>query len=106
MVLVVGGNETQPTNVVLKCHSAVAILIGNLYIANIMGSLVDYVSVISRRDNIFQERLDIANMIMHEIDVSEETQESVRDFFFSTRMSLEQQEELITFKELISPSLK
>jgi hypothetical protein len=53
MVLVVGGNDTCPSNVLLKYYSALAILVGNLYMANIMGSLVDYGSVISRRDNAF-----------------------------------------------------
>ena len=44
MVLVVGGNETAPSNVVLKFYSAAAIFIGNIYMANIMGSMANYVS--------------------------------------------------------------
>ena len=53
MVLVVGGNETAPSNVNLKYFSAMAILIGNLYIANITGSMKNYITIIQRRDNQF-----------------------------------------------------
>ena len=53
MVLVVGGNETGPSNVMLKFVSTACILIGNLYMAKIMGSLADYASVIGRRDSSF-----------------------------------------------------
>jgi hypothetical protein len=53
MVLVVGGNETFPSNKMLKYYSAGAILVGNLYMAQIMGSMANYVTVISRRDSHF-----------------------------------------------------
>lgn len=89
MVLVVGGNETYGPNKLLKYFSAGAILVGNLYMAQIMGSMANYVSVISRRDNNFQEKLDVANTIMHEINLSSKTQNQVRDYFYQTRHSLE-----------------
>ena len=73
MVIVVGGNETGPSNVMLKFMSTANILIGNLYLAKIMGSMADYVTVISRRDNKFEEKLDVANTIMDEIKVSNVT---------------------------------
>jgi hypothetical protein len=70
MVLVVGGNETAPSNVILKFYSAAAIFIGNIYMANIMGSMANYVMVISRRDDAFEEKLDVANSIMSGINIS------------------------------------
>ena len=73
MVIVVGGNETGPSNVMLKFMSTANILIGNLYLAKIMGSMADYVTVISRRDNKFEEKLGVANTIMDEIKVSNVT---------------------------------
>lgn len=106
MVLVVGGNETAPSNVMLKYYSAAAITIGNIYMANIMGSMANYVSVISRRDTQFENKLDVANTIMHGINVSSDTQDRVREYFFSTRMNFERQSEMVQFLELISPSLK
>ena len=95
MVLVVGGNETAPSNVMLKYFSAAAITIGNIYMANIMGSMANYVSVISRRDTQFENKLDVANTIMHGINVSSETQDRVREYFFSTRMNFERQSEMV-----------
>jgi hypothetical protein len=70
MVLVIGGNETVPSTIGLKFFSAAAIFLGNLYIANIMGSMANYVSVIQRRDNSFDYKLDIANSIMSGIHIS------------------------------------
>lgn len=89
MVLVVGGNETAPSNVALKFYSAAAIFIGNIYMANIMGSMANYVAIISRRDDVFLEKLDIANSIMSGINISTVTQNEVRSFFYTTRASLE-----------------
>jgi hypothetical protein len=106
MVLVVGGNETAPSNVTLKFFSAAAIFIGNIYMANIMGSMADYLTVIDRRDDAFEEKLDVANSIMSGINISSKTQNEVREFFYSTRVSLEQQREMEEFLGLISPSLK
>lgn len=106
MVLVIGGNETVPTTVGLKFFSAAAILIGNLYIANIMGSMANLVSIIQRRDNTFDYKLDIANSIMSGINISGSTQSEVRSFFYQNRISSEAQKEIIQFMSLISPSLK
>jgi hypothetical protein len=106
MVLVVGGNETAPSNVILKFYSAAAIFIGNIYMANIMGSMANYVLIISRRDDAFEEKLDVANSIMSGINISSKTQNDVREYFYTTRQSLEQQTEMEQFLTLISPSLK
>ena len=106
MVLVVGGNETAPSNVSLKFYSAAAIFVGNIYMANIMGSMANYVAIISRRDDVFLEKLDIANSIMSGINICSDTQNEVRNFFYQTRASLEQQLEMEKFLTLISPSLK
>ena len=43
---------------------------------------------------------------MQNIQITKQTQEDIRDFFFQTRKTLEQQKELNTFLDLISPSLK
>jgi hypothetical protein len=89
MVLVIGGNETVPSNVGLKFFSAAAIFLGNLYIANIMGSMANFVSVIQRRDNAFDYKLDIANSIMSGIDINGSTQSEIRSFFYQNRISSE-----------------
>lgn len=106
MVLVLGGNETAPSNITLKLYSAATILFGNIYMANIMGSMANYVSVISRRDNAFETKLDIANSIMQGINISSSTQSEVRDYFYQSRISIEQHREMRDFMELISPSIK
>ena len=43
---------------------------------------------------------------MQNINITTHTREEIRDFFFKTRESLEQQSELQVFLELISPSLR
>lgn len=49
MILAIGGNETAPSSMMLKFYSAAAILIGTLGFTGILSSIVDYISVISRR---------------------------------------------------------
>jgi hypothetical protein len=95
MVLVIGGNETVPSTIGLKFFSAGAIFLGNLYIANIMGSMANLVSVIQRRDNTFDYKLDVANSIMSGIHISGATQSEVRSFFYQNRISSEAQKEII-----------
>ncbi len=106
MVLVIGGNETVPTTVGLKLFSAAAIFVGNLYIANIMGSMANLVKIIQRRDNAFDYKLDIANSIMSGINISGSTQSEVRSYFYQNRISSEAQKEIIEFMNLVSPSIK
>jgi|LauGreDrversion4_2_1035121.scaffolds.fasta_scaffold112305_3 hypothetical protein len=53
MVIVMGGNETGPSNVMLKLWTTANIVVGNLYMANVMGSMADLVQVIARRDIMF-----------------------------------------------------
>ena len=81
-------------------------LIGNLIIANIVGEMAVLMSIIGRRTAAFQEKIDIANTIMANISITEHTQEEIRDYFFQTRKTLEQQKELLIFLDLISPSLR
>jgi hypothetical protein len=65
-------------------------LVGNLIIANIIGEMAVLMQVITRRSSAFHEKLDIANTIMHNIHITKFTQEKIRDFFFTTRTTLEQ----------------
>jgi hypothetical protein len=53
MVIVMGGNETGPSNVMLKLWTTANIVVGNLDMANVMGSMADLVQVIARRDIMF-----------------------------------------------------
>jgi type III secretory pathway component EscS len=105
-IMTVGSNELFPTSTLQKAYLALMMLVGNLIIANIIGEMAVLMQVITRRSSAFQEKLDIANTIMHNIHITTATQEEIRDFFFQTRSTLEQQKELNTFLELISPSLR
>jgi len=53
MFISMGGNETGPSNEMLKLVATASIIGGNLYLANVMGSMADYVQVINKRDNLF-----------------------------------------------------
>lgn len=53
MFISMGGNETGPSNDMLKLVATASIIGGNLYFASVMGSLADYVQVINKRDNLF-----------------------------------------------------
>lgn len=81
-------------------------IVGNLIIANIVGEMSVFMFIITRRSSAFQEKLDIANSIMRSINISKRTRDRVRDFFFITKETLEEQNELLVFLDLISPSLR
>ena len=72
-VLVVGGNELAPANKYQKIYAAIIILVGNLINANIFGEMAVLMQVITRRSTEFQEKLDIANTIMHNIQITKGT---------------------------------
>jgi len=105
-IMIVGSNELNPTSVLQKWYLALMMLIGNLILANIVGEMFLLMSVITRRSSAFFDKLDVANYLMHTIHITESTQEEIREFFFQTRETLEEQRELNTFLGLISPSLR
>ncbi|CDW81634.1 UNKNOWN [Stylonychia lemnae] len=105
-IMIVGSNELFPATTFQKFYLAIMMLVGNLIIANIIGEMAVLMQVITRRSSAFHEKLDIANTIMYNINITSHTQDKIRDFFFTTRTTLEQQKELNTFLELISPSLR
>lgn len=72
-VLLVGGNELSPSNNVEKFYGAFIMLIGNLVNANIFGEMAVLTQVITRRSTEFQEKLDIANTIMQNIQITHAT---------------------------------
>lgn len=88
-IMTVGSNELFPATTFQKFYLAIMMLVGNLIIANIIGEMAVLMQVITRRSSAFQEKLDIANTIMHNIHITSDTQEEIRDFFFQTRNTLE-----------------
>jgi len=57
-------------------------LVGNLIIANIVGEMAVLMQIITRRSAAFQEKLDIANAIMNNINLTDDCRLEVRDYFF------------------------
>mmetsp|Transcript_14806 Transcript_14806/g.14394 ORF Transcript_14806/g.14394 Transcript_14806/m.14394 type:complete len:128 (-) Transcript_14806:957-1340(-) len=74
--------------------------------ANIFGNLAIIISELKRKEQSFQEQIDVANTTMKDMDLSKEIQMKVKKYLLTTQHTLDSQEEWDDFFALISPSLK
>ena len=100
------GNEIYPTSLLMFWYANFALLLGALINANIFGTIVVIVQTFNRRQQILQDRMDVANTSMKNMKLPEELQNSVREFMMTTQNNLDNQKEMDQFLTMISPSLR
>jgi CRP-like cAMP-binding protein len=106
-VLIQTGNDIGPrddTTHVMFC--AVFITFGAIVNAYIFGELVVLVSIMNAKTAKFVQKLDIWNTAMKNQNLPKEIQHEVISYLTFTHALLDSQQELETFLDLISPSLK
>ena len=74
--------------------------------ANIFAELAVILSQMNRKQTFYQEKVDIATNIMKSLKVSEKLQRKIMDYLSNSQIYLDLQNELETFLNSISPSLK
>jgi len=79
---------------------------GAIINANIFGELAVLVSQLSIKSTDFQQKLTQVNTTIKNLKLPPELENKVRDFIITNQSSLESQEELKRFMNLLSPSIK
>lgn len=106
VVLTLAGNEIGPKTSFEYWYFSFWLTAGSLINANIFGEMAVLVQVMNKKSVKFQEQVDTANTAMKNLDIEPKLQEEVRDYFLFTQITLDEQQELEKFLELLSPSLK
>mmetsp|Transcript_3540 Transcript_3540/g.5333 ORF Transcript_3540/g.5333 Transcript_3540/m.5333 type:complete len:150 (+) Transcript_3540:1829-2278(+) len=104
--MIVTGNEISPLTHSQILMVAVLSIIGALFIANIFGTFAVVVSALNRKQQRFQDKIDVANTSMFNMKLPASLQEEIRAFMTQTSSNLDNQKELDTFMLMISPSLR
>mmetsp|Transcript_36982 Transcript_36982/g.35697 ORF Transcript_36982/g.35697 Transcript_36982/m.35697 type:complete len:132 (-) Transcript_36982:1846-2241(-) len=106
MVTTFGGNEAGPIGPLECGYVVVCMMAAAIVNANLFGEMSFLATVIQKKQTDFQNKVDTANTAMKNIDLDSKVQGDVRDYFIFTQSTLDQQQDLNRFLELISPSLK
>ena len=105
-VLMLTGNDVGPRGVVQLIFLTTAVTAGAIINANIFGELAVILASMNRKGTAFQAKLDIANGAMKNLGLDEKLQVQITGFLTYSKALLESQEELESFLEMISPSLR
>jgi len=105
-LLDLGSNEFGPVNEVEMLYYVVTLMASSLLNALIFGDIASLLAIISRRSQIYQDRLDSANTVMANIKLDDWTQDEIREFFQKTLTTRGEQEDFDKFLLLIAPSLR
>ena len=74
--------------------------------SKILGDLAMLVEQLIQSKSIRQEKFDSLNGVMQDIDLNNEEQDQIREYFLKTITLKEKQEEYDIFLDLVCPSLK
>ena len=80
-LLDLGSNEFGPVNEVEMAYFVATLMASSLLNALIFGDIASLMAIISRRSQIYQDRLDSANTVMANIKLDDWTQDEIREFF-------------------------
>ena len=105
-VLMLTGNDIGPRNDYQLIFTTIALGMGAIINANIIGELAVILSKLNRKATIFQSKMDTANDAMRNLGLPEKLQVEITGFLTYSKALLESQEELEDFLSMISPSAR
>ena len=105
-VNMLNGNEIGPRRITTLLYVSCALIFGAMVNANIVGSMAVIIQELNKKASRFQEQIDIANTAMKNLNINKDLKSKVINYLLYTQSNRDQQRELETFKELISPSLQ
>ena len=100
------GNDVGPRNEYQLIFLTIALGMGAIINANIIGELAVILSKLNRKSTIFQAKLDTANDAMRNLGLPEKLQVEITGFLTYSKSLLESQEILEEFLQMISPSAR
>lgn len=96
-VLMLTGNDIGPRGSLQVAFVVIFVTMGAIINANIFGELAVLVSAMNRKATLFQEKIDIANTAMKNMNLPEKIQLRVLGYLAYTQTLLESQKELESF---------
>jgi hypothetical protein len=105
-VLMFTGNDVGPRGSFQIAFVSFYVMLGAIINANIFGQLAVILSSINRKASNFQEKFDITTTTMKNLNLPEKLQTKVTGFLTFTQSFLDSQNELKSFLNMISPSLR
>ena len=100
------GNDMLPKSQNHFMCSYFFLILGAFFNAHIFGTIAVIYKSFNVKGQKFQEHIDSSNTSMKNMKLPETLQEKVRDFMMSTQNNLDNQQELDSFLQMISPSLR
>lgn len=100
------GNDIGPRNTYQLVFTTVALGMGAIINANIIGELAVIFTKLNRKTSIFQSKIDTSNDAMRNLGLPEKLQVEITGFLTYSKALLESQEELEDFLLMISPSAR
>lgn len=105
-VLMLGGNDVGPRGTFQIIFVLSTLILGAIINANIFGNMAVLISSYNRRASAFQEKLETAHETMKNLKIPLHIQDEVKSYLTYTQSTLDHQNELDKFLNMISPSLK
>lgn len=105
-ILIIAGNEIGPRTNFEFVFISIMLIVGTFIKGSIFGEMANLTTIMTEKQVKFQSQVDSANTAMKNLDISLDVQQQVRDYFLFTQITLDEQEELKKFIDMLSPSLK
>lgn len=105
-VLALGGNEMGPrtdTEILTMFFILTGLILVNAYVLGQMSVLVGEASAKSAK---LQNQIDVANTSMNNLSLNQDTKQDIRMYLISTQGTQYEQQQLKSFFDIISPTLK
>lgn len=100
------GSDVGPRDEFQFVFVAVTLLIGAIINALIFGNIAAMVHSLNRQSEMFQEKVDMANEAMKNLNIPGELSNSVKYYLSHTYTASNHQKELDSFLSMLSPSLR
>ena len=105
-IMVFGLNEVAPVEQIEIIVIIILMSLSALLNAYLFGEMAMLVQQMSKKDIEYQETLDNANTAMYSLQITDPTQDLIREYIVSVNDAKVQQTEMKEFINIISPGLK
>lgn len=102
----IGGNDIGPRNEFQMSFVSIMLFVGAIINAIIFGNMAVMVQSLNRKATNFQEKVENANEVMKNLNITGEIRDDVKYYLSYTQSALNHQKELDYFLLMLSPSLK
>jgi hypothetical protein len=100
------GNDVGPRTLLCIGMAIFGLFMGAIINANLFGELAVLVSQLSVKSQKYLNKMNKINTSIMNLNLPKSLEDGIRDFVITNQSSLEAQEELAAFMELLNPSMR